>query len=100
MNIRDAYNQKIETELELIEDRLAEFKANAKINDADARIQHTRQVYDLDQMVAIAKVQLKNLNEADEDVWEQLKSGVDGSWKMLQSTLESTIQDFATSSKA
>ncbi|MBV5306671.1 MAG: hypothetical protein J0652_08275 [Desulfobulbaceae bacterium] len=98
MNMRNAYKQKIETELELIEARLAEFRGRAKSHANDARIQHAQQVNDLDQMVATAKVQLKDLNDANEDVWEQLKDGIDGSWEMLQSTLESTIQDFATNS--
>lgn len=98
MNMRNAYKQKIETELELIEARLAEFRAQAKSHVNDARIHHAQQVNDLDQMVATAKVQLKDLNDANEDVWEQLKDGIDGSWEMLQSTLESTIQDFATNS--
>jgi hypothetical protein len=99
MNPRVDYREKIETELELIEDRWAEFKAQAKIHVADTHMHHARQVDHLDQMVASARAQLKDLNDADEDVWEQLTEGIEGSWGMLQSTLQSTIQDFGTSSK-
>lgn len=48
MNTQDAYTQKIEAELELVQAQLAEFKARAKSLTADARIQHAQQVDDLE----------------------------------------------------
>lgn len=95
MNTKDAYTQKIEAELELVQAKLAEFKARAKSLTADARIQHANQVDDLEQRVDSMKAKLKELGNASEDAWEQLKGGVENTWAVLQSA----VQNIATNLK-
>ena len=83
MSTKEAYKQKIEAELELVQAKLAEFKAQAKISTADARIKHAKQVRDIEQKVGATKVKLKELGAASEDAWEQLKDGVESTWGAL-----------------
>ncbi len=94
MNTKDAYTQKIEAELELVQAKLAEFKARAKSLTADARIQHAKQVDDLEQRVDAMKAKLKELGNASEDAWEQLKDGVENTWGTLQSAVQDIVTNF------
>lgn len=94
MSTKEAYKQKIEAELELVQAKLAEFKAQAKISTADARIKHAKQVRDIEQKVGATKVKLKELGAASEDAWEQLKDGVESTWGALSVAIRNATAKF------
>lgn len=94
MKTKEAYRQKIESEIELVEARFAEFKARGKGLTADARIKHAKMVGDLEQMSAATKTKLKELGEASEDAWEKHKEGVESTWSKLQAALKDTVTMF------
>lgn len=94
MSTRDAYKMKIEAELELAQATLAEFKARGKSLTADARIRHARQVDELEQKSVATKAKLKELGEASEESWEQVKDGVEDIWGALQSALQNVVTEF------
>ncbi|MBA3007110.1 MAG: hypothetical protein KKB91_11715 [Proteobacteria bacterium] len=94
MSTKNAYRQKIESELELVEARFAEFKARGKGLAADARIKHSQLVEDLEQKSAATKKKLKALGEASDDTWEELKDGVESTWAKLQAALKDTVTMF------
>lgn len=94
MSTKDAYKQKREAELELAQAKVAEFKARAKNLTADARLRHAKQVDELEQKVDATKAKLKELGEANETTWEQLKDGVEHMWGTLQSALKDTVTNF------
>lgn len=94
MKTKEAYRQKIESELELVEARFAEFKARGKGLAADARIKHSQLVDDLEQKSAETKTKLKALAEASEDAWEKHKEGVESTWAKLQAALKDTVTMF------
>jgi cob(I)alamin adenosyltransferase len=94
MGKKEAYKQKIEAELELAQAKLAEFKAQAKISTADARIKSAKQVDELEQMIGVTKAKLKELGEASEDAWEQLKDGVESAWGALSVAIRNAAAKF------
>lgn len=94
MSTKDAYKQKIDADLELVQAKLTEFKAQAKSLSADARIRHARHVEDLERKAAATKAKLQELDEAGDETWEQLKVGVENTWSVLQSTLEDAVTTF------
>jgi hypothetical protein len=94
MSTKEAYRQKIEAELELVQAKLAEFKAQAKISTADARIKHAKQVEDIEQKVGATKAKLKELGAASEDAWEQLKDGVESTWGALSVAIRNAAAKF------
>ena len=95
MSEKDAFQEKINTELELVQIRFAEFKAQAKSLKMDAHKQeHARHVEELEQKVNSARARMKELDEADDDTWEQLKDVVENTWTDLQATLQNTITTF------
>ena len=94
MSTKEAYKQKIEAELELAQAKLAEFKAKAKISTADARIKHAKLVDEIDQKVGATKAKLKQLGEASEEAWEQLKGGVESAWGALNVAIRNAAAKF------
>jgi hypothetical protein len=94
MSTKEAYKQKIEAELELAQAKLAEFQAQAKISTADARINHAKQVEEIEQRVGATKAKLKELGDASEEAWEQLKDGVESAWGALSVAIRNAAAKF------
>jgi len=94
MSTKEAYKQKMEAELELAQAKLAEFKAQAKRSAADARIKHAKQADELEQKVDVTKAKLKELGEASDDAWEQLKVGVESAWGALSAAIRNAAAKF------
>ncbi|MBF0502095.1 MAG: hypothetical protein HQM09_18290 [Candidatus Riflebacteria bacterium] len=94
MNTKEVYRQKIEAELELAQAKIAEFKAQAKISTADARIKYAKQIDEIEQMIGVMKVKLKELGDAGEDAWEQLKGGVETAWGALSAGVQDISAKF------
>jgi hypothetical protein len=94
MSTKEAYQQKIEAELKLAQAKLSEIKAQAKISTADARIKHAKQVEEIEQRVGTMKAKLKELGEASEDAWEDLKDGVESSWTALSAAIRNAAARF------
>ena len=86
MSKKDDYKKKIETEVDLVQAKLAEWKAGAKSSAADVRIKYAKQVDELEQKLEVTKAKLKELGEAGEDAWERLKDGVESAWDTLSAT--------------
>ena len=74
--------------------KLAEFKAQAKSAAADARIKHAKQADELEQKVDVTKAKLKELGEASDDAWEQLKVGVESAWGALSAAIRNATAKF------
>src|SRR5512141_2870574 len=94
MSTKDAYKQRIDAELDLVQEKLARFKAQGMNYSADVRLKHAKHVVELEQKIEATKAKLRELGQADEHVWEQLKDGVEDMWSTLQATLENTIATF------
>jgi hypothetical protein len=94
MNIKDAYRQKAEAELEIAHARLDEFKAKAKNFTADTRINYAKHLDELEQGVDTAKARLKQLGEAGEDGWEKLKEGVERALSGVRQAMHEVAEKF------
>lgn len=94
MSTKEAYKQRIDAELDVVQEKLDRFKAQGMNYSTDARLKHAKHVADLEHKIDATKVKLKELGEAEEHVWEQLKDGVENMWGTLQSTLEDTVTTF------
>jgi hypothetical protein len=94
MSTKEAYKQKVEAELELGRAKLAELKAQAKGFTADARIKYDKQVAELEQKLDVAKAKMKDVGEASEDAWEQLKDGMESARDALSAAVRDTRNKF------
>jgi hypothetical protein len=94
MNMKDAYKQKAEAELEIAHARVDEFKAKAKNFTADTRIKYAKHLDDLEQSVDTAKARLKELSEAGEDGWEKMKDGFEKTLHGLRQAIHDVAEKF------
>lgn len=84
MNTKDAYKQKVEAELELVQANLEVLKAKAKSATADMRISYFKEIETLEDNYAIVKSKLGELGKVGEGAWEHLKKDIDHSWDSLR----------------
>jgi hypothetical protein len=94
MSKKDAYKQKIEAELELVQVKLAEYKARSKIYAADVHIKYIEHVDELEHMYEVTKTKLKNLDEAGEEKWEHFKDDVESAWNALSASVKDVAEKF------
>lgn len=87
MDKNEAYKQKIEAELELVQAKLAEYKAQMKISAADAHLKYSRSVDEIEQKLDATKAKLKELSETGEDAWEDVKERVESAWETLRTVV-------------
>ncbi|MGB3918436.1 hypothetical protein J9253_10390 [Thiothrix litoralis] len=94
MNTKEDYQQKVEAELALAQAKLAEFQAHAKVVSADTRISYNKQMSELEQRFDDTKARLKELGEASDGAWEDLKEGVETAWNAWSTSVQHAAAKF------
>ena len=90
MNTKDAYKQKIEAELELVQANLELLKAKAKNATADAEINNSQEIETLEKNYKIVQLKLDELAEVSEGAWQHLKKDIENTWKSLRAYAKKT----------
>jgi len=94
MDMREAYQRKIEAQLEEWKAEIKRMKAKADKADADVQVEYYKQIEDLQSKQKVAQKKLKGLKEAGEGAWEDLKSGVELAWESLGEAVKSANSRF------
>jgi len=94
MDMREAYQRKIEAQLEEWKAEIKRMKAKADKADADVQVEYYKQIEDLQSKQKVAQKKLKVLKEAGEGAWEDLKSGVELAWESLGEAVKSANSRF------
>lgn len=79
MSTIETYKQDIETELDLVGEKLVELKAKIRGFSDVERLDSIEEVEELEKMASDMRTKIKELNEDMEDSWEQIKSDIDSS---------------------
>lgn len=87
MSTKEAYKHKIEAELELAQAQLDQLKAEAKISSADAAMEFSKEIDDLEKNVGNTKDKLKELSATDDTAWNDFKEGADHAWNALKTSV-------------
>lgn len=95
MSTKEAYKQKIEAEVALVQAKLVVLKAQANNYAADASIKYAKQIDELEQGLVATKAKLKELSEASDDSWEHLKDGMESTWNTLSAAVRNTAAKFS-----
>lgn len=94
MSMKQAYEKKIQTQLDEWSAEIDVLKAKADSAGADVQLQYYKEIEDLRKKQAAAQVKLDELKEAGEDAWEDLKAGVESAWDSLSNSLKSAVSRF------
>jgi uncharacterized coiled-coil DUF342 family protein len=94
MNIREAYEQKQQAQLNEWAARIKKLKAKADMAEADAQFEYYRQIEELRSMQDAAANRLAEIKNAGDDAWEDLKAGMDSAGGSLGSALKTAMSRF------
>lgn len=94
MNIKEAYQQKIEAQLDECKTEIDKMKVKLDKADADVKFELYRRIQNLVSKQAEAQLRLNKLKEADEGTWEDLKAGVELAWESLGEAVKSAKSSF------
>ena len=94
MNTKENYQQKLQAELDKWESQIDILKANAEKADADMKLQLESQLADLESKQNEAKQRLLELQNASDDAWEDMKTGLQSAWKSLGDAVENASSRF------
>lgn len=94
MKLRDAYQQKIEAELEEMNAKLSVMRAKAKRLAADAKIMAYEELADTEKNVAALKARLGKLSKAGDGAWKDVKVGVESAWADLSKAAQRAVKRF------
>ena len=94
MSMKEAYEQKLQAQLDEWNAEIDTLKARADKAEADAQLKYYKEIEELRSMQATANEKLASLKAASDDAWEDLKAGIESSWDSLASALKSATSRF------
>jgi hypothetical protein len=98
MNAREAYQEKMEAQLDRWNAEIAKLQARADEAKAQAKIEYLEQIAQLRQRQDKARRKLDEMKKAGDGAWQDLKAGLELAWDDLSSALESAASRFKESS--
>jgi uncharacterized coiled-coil DUF342 family protein len=94
MSKKEAYEQKLQAQLNEWNAEIDKLKAKADGAEADLKLEYYKQAEELQSKQAAAAHKLAELKHASDDAWEDLKSGIDSAWDSLGNALKSATSRF------
>lgn len=94
MSMKEAYQKKLEAQLDEWKIEIDKMKAKADKAEADAQIKYYKQIEDSRKKQEAAREKLVELKEAGEDAWEDLKAGLDNAFNSLGDSIKSATSRF------
>jgi multidrug resistance efflux pump len=94
MSMKEAYEKKLQAQLDEWGAEIDKLKAKADKAEADAQLEYYKQIEDLRSMQQAANEKLAGLKEASDNAWEDLKAGIDSAWDSLGNALKLAASRF------
>ena len=94
MSMKDAYEKKLQGQLDEWKAEIDKLKTKADSAEADAQLKYYKQIEELRAMQEAAGQKLDELKQAGDDAWEDLKAGMDSAWDSLSSAVKSATSRF------
>jgi hypothetical protein len=92
--MKEAYENKLQAQLDEWNAEINKLKAKADKAEADAQLKYYKEIEELRTMQETARKKLAELKEAGDDAWQDLKAGIDSAWDTLGNALRSAISRF------
>ncbi|MCA1784543.1 MAG: coiled coil domain-containing protein [Desulfotignum sp.] len=94
MSKKEAYEKKLEAQLQEWKTDIDKMKAKADKADAEAKLEYYKQIEDLRTKQEAAQKKLTELKASGGDAWEDLKSGIELAWTSLGESIKSARSRF------
>ncbi len=83
------YEERVRAELDKLNAQIAELRAKGDQVKADARIQYTNLLEELQVKQSAAERKLSEMQSSSEDAWADLQRGFEKAWSDLQTAFDS-----------
>jgi predicted outer membrane protein len=94
MSKKEAYEKKLQAQLDEWKAEIDKLKAKADQAGADAQVKYHQQIEDLRSLQKKVGSKLAELREAGDDAWEELKAGIESASESLRDSLKSVASRF------
>lgn len=94
MGSKEAYEKKLQAQLDEWNAEIAKLKAKADKAEAEARIEYYNKVEELRAMQETARSKLAEIKAAGDDAWQDLKEGLDQAWEDLGKAVKAARSRF------
>ncbi|WP_163341140.1 coiled coil domain-containing protein [Desulfopila sp. IMCC35008] len=94
MNKKEAYEQKVQAQVDEWNAEILKLKAQAAKAKAEVQINFNNQVEELQQKKETVNEKLIQLKEASGESWEDLKAGIEEGLDLLKTTVNSIISRY------
>lgn len=94
MSMKDAYQEKLQAQLDELGAEIDKLKAKADGAKADTQLEYYKEIEELRTMQEDANKRLMELGQAGDDAWEDLKAGIDNAWDSLGQAIKSAASRF------
>ncbi|WP_323035785.1 coiled coil domain-containing protein [Pararhodobacter sp.] len=89
MDRKDAYQDKLQAQLDVWKAEIAKLRAKADLAQADARLKYMEEIDGLRAYQKKAEARLKELQDAQGEAWKDVKSGVEAAWDEMSDAMKS-----------
>ena len=94
MDKRKRYEEKLDAQLEEWSAQMTLLKAKADSAMAEAKIQYYKTIEALQYEQDTARMKLGELKGASDEAWEEIKTGVEEAWTIVEDSLRSAASKF------
>lgn len=94
MRMKEAYEKKLQAQLDEWGAEIDKLKAKADAAEADAKLEYYKEIEELQSMQEAASKKLDELKASGGDAWEDLKAGIDNAWDSLSKSVKSAVSRF------
>jgi len=91
---KQAYQKKVQAQLEKMNAQIDELKAKGKQAKADASVEYHSQLEQLYTKRDAAQLKLEEIQKAGEEAWSELQGGFEQAWNELSSAFEKAAAKF------
>ncbi|GGB89200.1 hypothetical protein GCM10011352_13980 [Marinobacterium zhoushanense] len=94
MSRKEAYQKKLQAQLDEWDAEINKLKAKADAAEADTRLEYYKHIDELRSMQESVRNRLAELKASSDDAWDDIKAGIDSAWDSLSNALKSAASRF------
>ncbi len=94
MNMKEAYEKKMQAQLDEWDADIKKLKAQADKARADAQLEYFKQIEELRERQHRAQQKLTEIQQASDTAWEDLRAGAESAWDSLADAMRAARSRF------
>jgi DNA repair ATPase RecN len=92
MSDREVYIEKMAAKLKEWDAKIEKLEIKAKASTTDVKKEYNREIEDLKRQREKVQAKIHKLRESGDDAWDELKAGLEKSWKTLGNAFDGALK--------